>query len=175
MATRTQFGLRHLAVGCGVFIADQWTKGLIDRQPDSFSHTVIPGVFRIIHAENPGVAFGLFQDSAPAFRDLLISVSSLALLVILTLLWRSRQSSRTGYAMALIGGGACGNLLDRVLHGKVVDFLLFSLGAHSWPVFNLADSAIVVGASLLVWEIITERPTEMLQPSVPEVNADLGS
>ncbi|MGH9413448.1 MAG: signal peptidase II [Terriglobales bacterium] len=152
------FKLRHLLAGVAVFVADQWTKGLIDKTPSYFSHTVIPGIFTIIHAENPGVAFGLFQYSSPAFRDVLISVSSLALLIVLALLWRSKQTSRTGYAMALIVGGACGNLLDRVLHGKVVDFLLFYVGSHSWPVFNLADSAIVVGAALLVWEIIYDQP-----------------
>lgn len=153
-----QLHLRHLAVAVAVFVADQLSKGVVDRLPDDFSKSIIPGMFRIIHAENPGVAFGLFQNSSPAFRDLLITVSSVALLVVLALLWRSKQTPRTGYAMALIVGGACGNLFDRVLHGKVVDFLLFYLGNHSWPVFNLADSAIVVGAGLLVWEIIHDRP-----------------
>lgn len=152
-----QLQFRHLAVAVGVFVADQLSKGVVDRLPDDFSKSIIPGMFRIIHAENPGVAFGLFQNSSPAFRDLLITVSSVALLVVLALLWRSKQTPRTGYAMALIVGGACGNLFDRILHGKVVDFLLFYLGNHSWPVFNLADSAIVVGAGLLVWEIIHDR------------------
>jgi signal peptidase II len=168
MATTPQpFSLRHVAVGVGVFLADQVTKGRIDKLPDDFSHTVIPGLFRIIHAENPGVAFGLFQSSSPLFRDALIAASSLALLVVLSLLWRSRQTGRTSYAMALIVGGACGNLFDRILHGKVVDFLLFYVGNHSWPVFNLADSAIVVGAGVLVWEILRERPAE--QPAAAPV------
>ncbi|HVA62979.1 MAG TPA: signal peptidase II [Terriglobales bacterium] len=171
----SRFQLRHLIAGLAVFVADQLTKGMVDQLPDDFSHTVIPGVFRIIHAENPGVAFGLFQYASPYFRDLLIAASSLALLVVLTLLWRSRQTPRTGYAMALIVGGACGNLFDRILHGKVVDFLLFYLGQHSWPVFNLADSAIVIGASLLVWEIVHDHPAEVRTPNSAEIPADLGS
>lgn len=150
---------RYVGAGAAVFVADQWTKTLIDRTPADFSHTVIPGLFSLVHAENPGVAFGLFQYSSPAFRDLLISVSSLALLLVLALLWRSKHSSRTGYAMALIVAGACGNLMDRALHGRVVDFLLFYLGSHSWPIFNLADSAIVAGAALLVWDILHEQPS----------------
>ncbi|HWG36320.1 MAG TPA: signal peptidase II [Terriglobales bacterium] len=158
---------RHLMVGVGVFAADQISKGLVDKLPDDFSHAVIPGLFRIVHAENPGVAFGLFQYAPALFRDLLIAASSLALLVVLVLLWRSRQSARTGYAMALIVGGACGNLFDRMLHGKVVDFLLFYLGSHSWPVFNLADSSIVAGAALLVWEIVHERPPEVVGAPAP--------
>lgn len=161
MAEKRHFQLRHLIVGLAAFVADQWSKGRIDRLPDDFNRTVIPGVFRIVHAENPGVAFGLFQYAAPLYRDLLIGASSLALLVILVLLWRSQQTSRTGYAMALIAGGACGNLLDRVVHGKVVDFLLFYWGNHSFPVFNLADSSIVVGAALLVWEIIHDRSPKL--------------
>ncbi|HUX67237.1 MAG TPA: signal peptidase II [Terriglobales bacterium] len=170
-----RFQLRHLFAGLGVFVADQVSKGMVDQLPDDFSHTVIPGVFRIIHAENPGVAFGLFQYAAPAFRDALIAASSLALVVVLTLLWRSKQTPRTGYAMALIVGGACGNLFDRILHGKVVDFLLFYLGQHSWPVFNLADSAIVVGAGLLVWEIVHDHPGAEAPAPPVELPADLGS
>ncbi|HXR97074.1 MAG TPA: signal peptidase II [Terriglobales bacterium] len=173
MSLRIPIQFRHLAIGVGVFVADQVSKGMIDKLPDDFSYTVIPGVFRIIHAENPGVAFGLFQYSAPGFRDILIGASSLALLAVLALLWKSKQTTRAGVAMALIVGGACGNLFDRILHGKVVDFLLFYSGSHSWPVFNLADSAIVVGAALLVWEIVEDRPapaaaaTSVPQPPNP--------
>ncbi|MGH9487891.1 MAG: signal peptidase II [Terriglobales bacterium] len=155
---------RYVAAGAAVFVADQWSKGRVDRTPFDFDHTVIPGLFSIVHAENPGVAFGMFQNAAPAFRDLLISGSSLALVIVLALLWRSRQSARTGYAMALIAGGACGNLMDRVLHGRVSDFLLFYVGSHSWPVFNIADSAIVVGAALLAWGILHEQPAAKAAP-----------
>lgn len=165
------FHWKHLLAGIGVFVADQLSKGLIDRTPQDFDHTVIPGLFRIIHADNPGVAFGLFQYSSPGFRDLLITASSIALLVVLALLWKNKQSSRTGYAMALIVGGACGNLLDRILHGQVVDFLLFYVGSHSWPVFNLADSAIVIGAALLVWEIIHDQPTPRPAPAPTPADA----
>ncbi|MGH9481389.1 MAG: signal peptidase II [Terriglobales bacterium] len=174
MATPRHFQFRHLVAGVAVFLLDQLTKGMVDRLPDDFSHIVIPGLFRIIHAENPGVAFGLFQTSSAYFRDVLITASSLALLLVLTLLWKSKQTPRTGYAMALIVGGACGNLFDRVLHGKVVDFLLFYLGGHSWPVFNLADSAIVIGAGLLVWEIIHDHPTEAAAAAA-EFHADMRS
>lgn len=175
MTSLRHLQFRHLIAGVAVFLLDQVTKGMVDRLPDDFSHTVIPGLFRIIHAENPGVAFGLFQASSAYFRDVLITVSSLALLLVLTLLWKSKQTPRTGYAMALIVGGACGNLFDRVLHGKVVDFMLFYLGAHSWPVFNLADSAIVIGAGLLVWEIIHDHPPEATPVPAAEYHADLRS
>lgn len=163
-------GVFFMAVGLAVFLADQVTKGWIDRLPDSASITVIPRLFRIIHVENPGVAFGLFQDASPLWRGVIIAASTVALTVVLVLLWRSRPSVRGGFAMALIVGGACGNLFDRILHGKVVDFLLLYYGPHSWPAFNLADSAIVTGAALLVWEILHERPVPPVMAPPPGRN-----
>ena len=77
------------------------------------------------------------------------------MIVVSVLLWKqSRALTMTGIALSLILGGAVGNLWDRVASGRVVDFLLFYVKSYQWPVFNLADSAIVVGASLLVLEII---------------------
>jgi len=78
-----------------------------------------------------------------------------AMIVVSILLWRqSHALTMTGIALSLILGGAIGNLWDRVASGRVVDFLLFYIKQYEWPVFNLADSAIVVGASLLVLEIV---------------------
>lgn len=156
--------------GVLVFLADQVTKGMIDRLPDTADIVVIPHLFRIIHVENPGVAFGLFQYAAPIWRAAIIVGSTLALAAVLVLLWRSKPSLRGGLAMSLIVGGACGNLFDRILHGKVVDFLLFYHGQHSWPAFNLADSAIVVGAFMLVWEILGDRTVEIAPKSQLEQN-----
>ena len=90
---------------------------------------------------------------------MLISFSVVAMIVVSVLLWKqSRALTMTGVALSLILGGAVGNLWDRVASGRVVDFLLFYVKTYQWPVFNLADSAIVVGASLLVLEIIFGQP-----------------
>jgi signal peptidase II len=90
---------------------------------------------------------------------MLISFSVLAMIVVSVLLWKqSRALTMTGIALSLILGGAVGNLWDRVASGRVVDFLLFYVKTYQWPVFNLADSAIVIGASLLVLEIIFGQP-----------------
>lgn len=147
----------HLVLVLAIFVADQMTKGIIQRLPDYASIPVIPHLFRIVHVENPGVAFGLFQNAPAQWRVLLIVASSVALLLVLTLLWRSQRSPRTGVALAMIFGGAIGNLFDRIVHGQVVDFLLFYIGPHTWPAFNIADSAIVIGAGILVWEILWEN------------------
>lgn len=153
-AAAPRIRLLHMVLALTIFVADQLTKGVIQRLPDYASIPVIPHLFRIVHVENPGVAFGLFQNAPAQWRVLLIVASSVALLLVLALLWRTQHSARTGIALAMIFGGAIGNLFDRIVHGQVVDFLLFYIGRHTWPAFNIADSAIVVGAGILVWEIL---------------------
>jgi signal peptidase II len=95
---------------------------------------------------------------------LLIAFSLAAMIIVSTLLWKqARALSMTSIALSLILGGAVGNLWDRIARGRVVDFLLFYVKQYQWPVFNLADSAIVVGASLLVLEILFVRPKDAPQ------------
>lgn len=146
--------LRYFLLALVVFVSDQITKGMVQRMPRRESIQVIPNLFRLTHVENPGAAFGLLQDSPSHWIGLLILCSGLALGIVLTLLWRTTHSSSTALALALILGGASGNLFDRLVHGSVVDFLLFYVSTHEWPAFNIADTAIVCGAGLLVWEIL---------------------
>jgi len=140
-----------------VIALDRYTKWLIaHRLTMHDSITVIPGFFRIIHTENPGAAFGLFADSPAQWKvAVLIIFSLLALAVVSTLLWKnSHRLTSTGVGLSLILGGAIGNLWDRIVSRHVVDFLLFYVKRYQWPAFNVADSAIVVGACLLVFEIL---------------------
>jgi len=106
--------------------------------------------------ENRGAAFGLFADSSSEWKiTVLVLFSIVALAIVSVLLWRNSHAMRTtGIGLALILGGAVGNLWDRLVSGKVVDFLLFYVGQYQWPDFNVADSAIVVGAGLLIIEIL---------------------
>ncbi len=147
----------HLLIAVAVLALDRYTKWLIaHRLTMHDSITVIPGFFRIIHTENPGAAFGIFADSPSQWKvALLILFSVVALLIVSALLWKtSHTMTSTGVGLALILGGAVGNLWDRVVSHRVVDFLLFYIGHYQWPAFNVADSAIVVGACLLVLEIV---------------------
>lgn len=147
----------HFLLAIFVVLLDRWTKHLAAVRIPLYTHIqIIPGFFRITHTENTGAAFSLFADSPSHWRTtLLIAFSVLAMLVVLVLLWKqTRALTVTGIALSLILGGAFGNLWDRVASGRVVDFLLFYVKQYQWPVFNLADSAIVVGACLLVMEII---------------------
>jgi signal peptidase II len=151
----------HFLLALLVVILDRWTKRLVAARIAMYRHIqVIPGFFRLTHTENTGAAFSLFADSPSHWRTgLLIAFSLIAMVVVTALLWKqSRPLNLTGVALSLILGGAIGNLWDRITSGRVVDFLLFYYKQYQWPVFNLADSAIVVGAALLVIEILFSHP-----------------
>jgi signal peptidase II len=152
----------HFLIALVVVLLDRWTKRLVAAHIAMYTHIqIIPGFFRLTHTENTGAAFSLFADSPSHWKTtLLIAFSIVAMIVVSVLLWKQPGLfSMTGISLSLILGGAIGNLWDRVASGRVVDFLLFYVQQYQWPVFNLADSAIVVGASLLVLEIIFGRPT----------------
>ena len=158
----------HLLIALLVFALDQLTKAVVEaRIPLHDVRPVIPGLFQLTHVKNRGAAFGIFADSAsPLTLQLLIALSGLALVIVLTLLWRHHPAARrSGIGLALILGGAVGNLFDRLVHGSVVDFLEFYLRGYHWPAFNVADSAIVIGAGLLVLDMMSKEPEARSQES----------
>jgi signal peptidase II len=147
----------YLLIVLIVVVLDRWTKHVVAQRISLYSHIqIIPGFFRLTHTENTGAAFSLFADSTGPWKTVfLIGFSVVALAVVSFLLWKNNHGQiATGIGLSLIMGGALGNLWDRVARGRVVDFLLFYIKRYQWPVFNLADSAIVVGAGLLVIEIL---------------------
>jgi len=152
----------HLLIALAVVCLDRLSKWAISTNialHDSIQ--IVPGFFRLTHVQNRGAAFGLFADSPSEWKiGILVLFSIVALVVVSALLWRNSHSmNTTGIGLALILGGAIGNLWDRLLSGRVVDFLLFYVGQYQWPAFNVADSAIVVGAALLIIEILfTKSP-----------------
>ncbi len=154
----------HFLIAILVLLLDRATKWLVASRislHDSIS--VLPGFFRLTHVQNTGAAFGLFADSSSEWKiAILIFFSLMALVVVSALLWKNSHSMTvTGVGLALILGGAVGNLWDRLLTGRVVDFFDFYLGSYHWPAFNIADSAIVIGALLLVGEILfAKTPAE---------------
>jgi signal peptidase II len=152
--------LRHVllvVIAALVFVGDRVSKAVVEaRIPEQATIPVVPHFFNLIHTRNAGAAFGLFADSPAPWRTfLLIGVSSLLLLMVLVMMWRSRQFRwGTGVALALIMGGALSNLFDRIRQGRVLDFLDVYWRDYHWPTFNLADSAIVVGAGWLVLQVL---------------------
>ena len=152
---------RLLAFGlaAGVFLFDRLTKLAVQAWVAEWDTlTVIPGFCNLIHTENPGAAFSLFAGQASEWRSfLLIVISGGASLLIAALLWRpgrlgEGRLARTG--LSLILGGAAGNLCDRIFRGAVTDFLELYAGEFHWPAFNAADSAITIGAALILLEML---------------------
>jgi len=147
------------AVSSIIVLLDRLTKVGIKHGMSSFeSVSIIPGWLRIVHAENPGAAFGFLAEGNPLLRSfILVGVSSLVLWFVVAALWGKRTSftstlSRLGLALVL--GGALGNLYDRILIGTVTDFIEVYHGGWTFPAFNVADSAITVGAFLLAIEML---------------------
>ena len=174
--SKTRVGrLFYLLITAAALVLDRLTKWQVQRRIELHDGlTVIPGFFRLIHLENPGAAFGFFsQTPTPLKLGLLITLSIVALVPVSVLLWRSsRALSSTSVGLALILGGAIGNLWDRLLHHRVTDFLLFYYRQYEWPAFNFADSAIVVGATLLVVDLLFNNAPPEPPPNVNPVQSE---
>ena len=151
----------------GVFLAlslglDQWTKALARthlRARGPFNpKVVIDGFFNLRYSENPGVAFGMLQE-LPGGRLLLTLLAIVAFVLVIAYLRRTDPSAtRLHVALGLVGGGAIGNLIDRVMYGRVTDFIVWHVKQHEWPAFNVADAALCVGVGLMVLDMVRSRP-----------------
>jgi signal peptidase II len=140
-------------IAIAVVLLDQWTKAwIVSTMNLHESFAVIGGFFNITYVRNPGAAFGFLAGASPLFRSIFfMTVTAAAILLILHYLRTSRiEDLFQVSALALILAGAVGNLIDRVRFGEVIDFLDIYVGNHHWPAFNVADSAISVGAAILV-------------------------
>ncbi|HEY1236248.1 MAG TPA: signal peptidase II [Candidatus Binatia bacterium] len=148
-----------LVTGCviSIIVLDQLTKIIVDRSMTLHaSIPIIDGFFNLTYVRNTGAAFGMFSRSHQAFRlPFLLLVSVVAIGFILTMLRRLRDRE-TGMtiALAFILGGALGNLIDRLLHGEVIDFLDIYWSNYHWPAFNLADSFITVGVTITLFFLL---------------------
>ncbi|BBP00065.1 signal peptidase II [Sulfuriferula nivalis] len=112
----------------------------------------VTGFFDLVRAHNTGAAFSLFANQPGWQQGFFITVASIASIVIIYLLRRDTGSVLSKLSLSLILGGALGNLIDRLNHGYVVDFLSFHINSYYWPAFNIADSAITLGAIFLIWD-----------------------
>lgn len=120
---------------------------------------VLDGVLYVSHVRNPGAAFGLFASSPELFRRIFfVGVTILAVALIISFFRRlAPRDCIPAFALGLIFSGACGNMIDRLWRGEVVDFIHFRLPyGYSWPDFNFADSYIVVGVLILAFELLLD-------------------
>lgn len=153
-----------LPVFAVTFALDQWTKSwILARFSYGEEQVVIPGFFNLTHVRNPGGAFSFLATLPSEFRQFFFLGTGL-LAIVLLLVFLRRIEARDWIAATAIGGvlgGAIGNLMDRVRHGEVVDFLDFRLiGGYIWPTFNMADCWIVVGVALLMIQMFFEPEPE---------------
>jgi signal peptidase II len=158
-----------LWLAAGVVALDQLTKAwIVSTYPQGTELEIIPGLFRLVHARNRGIAFGMLGASGPTVQLVLLLVVVAIAAFVAWQLGRAGGDGLAGVGLALVLGGAIGNIIDRVLRGEVVDFLDFYVGAgrveHHWPAFNVADSAISVGACCVVLAEILAQMKEKRAP-----------
>jgi len=162
--------LPYLGLLGAVVVLDQITKALVVARLGLHEYVpLIDGLLSISHVRNRGAAFGVLSDASLPHQHLLLAgLSLLALVAIAFYFVRLPAEARLPrLALALVLGGAIGNLIDRLRFGYVVDFVHVYWRDHVWPDFNVADSAISVGVTLLVLDILLERRAE--KPDAPGV------
>lgn len=141
--------MRYYLIALLVLLSDQATKWLVEHKMHLYeSIPVIDGFFYLTSHRNRGAAFGILQDKIWLF----VSITLIVIGFVIYYLWQLKEEKNPGMstAFALILGGAVGNLIDRLRLGEVVDFLHFQFGAYQFPIFNIADSSIVIGVLLLL-------------------------
>lgn len=145
--------MAYILLIIGVVVADQLSKLWIMGGFQLYeSREIIPGLFNLVYVVNPGAAFSMFADVDSPWRHYFFLIIGCIAVVGLTIAYMKFKVENKYYYLpiGLIVGGALGNMIDRIRLGSVVDFLDFYLGNYHWPVFNVADSAICVGAVLFI-------------------------
>ncbi|MEJ2037979.1 MAG: signal peptidase II [Desulfosarcinaceae bacterium] len=145
----------------GVLVAlDQVSKALVLKYiPLHHSIAVIPGLFNLTHVQNPGGAFGFLAGNSGPWRHWIFLGAALVALVLILYFHPQtpKDKPRMRLALAMIFGGAVGNLIDRVRFGSVVDFMDFYSGQLHWPAFNVADCGVTIGVTIFVLHIVFKK------------------
>jgi len=152
----------YLLGSAGVYLADQLTKAwAVRRLRAGDTVSLVGDTVRFSYAENPGIAFGQFQEGGEFGRWMLSGLAALALVGILLYFFRTKRTEdRVLGALSLLLAGVAGNLTDRVRLGHVIDFIDVFIGSYQWPTFNVADAAICTGAGLLALDLFLEGRRE---------------
>jgi len=149
--------LRFLWLTLAVVFLDRATKAWFESQTtEGWRHEVVHHFIYLVRASNPGIAFSFFADStSPWTRIILIAGSLIVIAVLAWLLVAGHGGGRfTAAGLALLLGGATGNVTDRILHGAVTDFFEVWFGSFHYPAFNVADSAITIGVVLIIFDVL---------------------
>jgi signal peptidase II len=148
---------KWLALSALIVAADQITKYFAVQQLAGSGAVAVTTFFNLILVYNAGAAFSFLSDAAGWQRGFFIAIALIASVWIVYLLHRYPHQRPFALALSLVLAGAVGNVVDRVLHGAVIDFLDFHAYGYHWPAFNVADSAISCGAALLIWDALRPR------------------
>lgn len=159
---------KWLSISAVVIALDLITKYWVQQSFAYGEHRVVTGFFDLVRYHNTGAAFSFLADAGGWQKWFFTAISVVASIYIVYLLRQHHRQKLFAFGLALVLGGALGNLYDRITLGYVVDFLLFHYQTWAWPAFNVADSAICVGVALLIWESLF-NPS--LQPQVEKPNS----
>src|ERR1700704_3357223 len=153
--SRVAWRMAYLVASLGIYLMDQSSKAWAIRRLRFGDHTIISGVLDFVYAENPGIAFGQLQEAGSFGRWFFVVLAALAATAVFVYFVRTpRPDDRVLGACALLLAGILGNLTDRGRLGFVIDFILVHAGQYHWPAFNVADASIMIGASLLAYDLI---------------------
>jgi signal peptidase II len=153
--------LRWLILTLITVFLDRLSKAVVEAKTvEGWRHELIHNFIYLVHSKNPGIAFSILADSRSDWVRYALMTGSLVVIAILAwyLIAAKGVSSRSAAGLALLLGGATGNLTDRILHGAVTDFFEVLFGSYRYPAFNVADSAITIGAILILLDVFL--PTE---------------
>lgn len=158
MHDASRFSVRTwLGLALAVIVVDHITKFWVSSTLDYHEFVPVLPFFSLVLVHNTGAAFSFLADAGGWQRWFFIGVGIVATVVIVRLLRRHAHEPRLAFSLALVLGGALGNVIDRALLGYVVDFLYLHYRSFAWPAFNIADMAISVGAALLIWDSLTGK------------------
>jgi signal peptidase II len=149
--------LRWLWLTLAVVLADRATKAWFESQTqEGWRRELIHNFIYLVHSRNPGIAFGVLSDSCSPWVRIALILGSVLVIGALAWLFVAGHSggSSTAVGLALLLGGATGNVTDRIVHGAVTDFFEVWFGTYHYPAFNVADSAIAIGAALIILDAL---------------------
>ncbi|HWW18771.1 MAG TPA: signal peptidase II [Candidatus Saccharimonadales bacterium] len=149
--------LRWLWLTLAVVLVDRASKAWFESHTvEGWHRELVHNFIYLVHSRNPGIAFGVFADSPSMTMRIVLIIGSAAVIGALAWLFVAGHSggSLTAAGLALLIGGATGNVTDRIVHEAVTDFFEVWLGSYHWPAFNVADSAITIGAALIIIDVL---------------------
>ncbi len=156
--------LRWLWLTLAAILADRATKAWFETQTqEGWRRELIHNFIYLVHSRNPGIAFGVFSDSYSPWMRIALIAGSVLVIGALAWLFVVGQSGGSSVAagLALLLGGATGNVTDRIIHGAVTDFFEVWFGSYHYPAFNVADSAIAIGAALIILDVLLSRKQKL--------------